>query len=84
MQDVKDSSVIMNNAFSKEKKSTYQFKLNNEWGDYVKNVNRDFFDSNKLYIKSMHDYRTKMCIKTKKPKDLDHISSPASPYKQEK
>jgi hypothetical protein len=45
------------------KKSEYQVKVKQDWNDFVVNMNKDFFDTNKLYVKSLVDYKTKNYVK---------------------
>ena len=42
-----------------QQKSDYRTSVNREWQAFIQNTNRDFFDSNKLYLKSMQDYMTR-------------------------
>lgn len=51
--------MILSNGVSIQKKSLYQTKVVNEWQGFVSSTIQDFFDVNKLYLKSMQDYKTK-------------------------
>ena len=48
-------------------KSSYQVDLQAQWQDYLIQFNKGFFDTNKLYLKSMVDYKT---MQYKKPMDV--------------
>jgi hypothetical protein len=61
--DAKDTTLINSSGISSQRKSEYQCILTNEWDGYMKDLNKDFFDNNKLYIKSMQDYKTTHNIK---------------------
>ena len=50
-----------------KEKASYQVDLHNQWQDYLVQFNKGFFDNNKLYLKSMQDYKT---MHYKKPADL--------------
>ena len=39
-------------------------KLNNEWQEFMADTNINFFDNNKLYVKSLADYKTRNYKKT--------------------
>ena len=57
-------------------KSSYQVDLQAQWQDYLVQFNKGFFDTNKLYLKSMVDYKT---MQYKKPMDV--VGGPAEPVK---
>lgn len=42
-----------------EQKANYYCKVTDEWNNYYKTINKDFFDTNKLYLKSVQDYKNR-------------------------
>lgn len=65
--DMLDRREMNKEKFSDEQIANYRCKVTDEWQSYVNTLNKDFFDNNKLYIKSMQDYK----VKNYKPKKLD-------------
>ena len=57
--DVKDPAVLKDQSLSIQQKAEYRSSVNREWQAFIQSTNRDFFDSNKLYLKSMQDYMTR-------------------------
>lgn len=80
--DLKDQKMVIGDKLTNEQKTEYQCKVNNEWGQYMNNVKDGFFDNNKMYIKTMHEYRTKNGIRNKR--DSESIEDSFTPYRQEK
>ena len=63
MEDVKNKKYLKNQNLAFQKRTAYQVKINNQWKGYVDNTNLNFLDENKLYIKSLVDYKTKSYTK---------------------
>ena len=43
--------------FSNEKKSSVKVQLSKDWDKLMSKTNVNFFDSNKLYLKSVDEYK---------------------------
>lgn len=63
-------------------KSAYQVDLQSQWQDYIVQFNKGFFDSNKLYLKSMVDYKTMHYKKPLDPMDLGLVETTKAPLPQ--
>ena len=55
--EVKDHRFLLNEKVSSQKKSEYHGRVTTDWKDFTTTMNKGFFDNNKMYIKSMADYR---------------------------
>lgn len=49
--------MLFDDKVSSQKKSSYQVKVAGEWNQFMDKMNMGFFDNNKMYVKSMADYR---------------------------
>lgn len=64
MQDVFTNNKKNNrnkyNNLSFQKRTSEAVETTNQWKGYVNTMNQDFFDQNKLYLKSVADYKTRI------------------------
>lgn len=58
LKDVKKFHKYGNSNFSVQERTTIDNQIRDGWNAYIVNTNKNFFDQNKLYLKSMQDYMT--------------------------
>lgn len=65
IEDVLNKKLLKNQNLSFQQRSAYKSKIKNEWAEFMADTNINFFDTNKLYVKSLADYKTRNYVKTK-------------------
>ena len=57
--DVLSKKVLRDQNLSFQKRTQYKTGMRDDWKDFVKDTSGNFFDTNKLYVKSLLDYKTR-------------------------
>jgi hypothetical protein len=60
LYDLKHKEKTKNEDRTLTQNTSYDCKVTDDWEDYVRGLNTNFFDTNKLYIKSYQDYKTRV------------------------
>ena len=54
-----DQKVLKDQNLSFQQRTAYKKQMNADWVEFMADTNMNFFDTNKLYVKSLADYKTR-------------------------
>jgi hypothetical protein len=59
LRDVIDKDLLKDQNLKFQQRTAYKSRIKNEWLEFMADTSINFFDTNKLYVKSLMDYQTR-------------------------